>query len=396
MNKFFILSILTVFLLSFAFSLSFPGKSISFSDLNMPLVYSNTGCIPFNFTPQDKSLLLDTPGILGIMLHIKSEDPDAFFYLQSNLGTLYKKNVFGFNIEHRNFVSETQNGYLFIYLEPVRSEDLTIYFCVSSSSKIELYPDSQIGTYRIPYFGGDNFVKEFMNDNYKIGEKTPVEVKLKNSGYGLTNIFLFYDNELFTKWFDLKDGTPSVTDSLEPGDETSLIYNLSPKTDKSFTVSPAVLRYDFNGYVFTEYSNGLISNARNYLDEIFLNINLTDKELTPNSKSILNIELLNDSEKNKDAVLLISGLEQFNLDDRYQVSLKPFEKKQLSYELTSPVEKIVTLNISLIAGENEKLEKVYDSQTISFENPLTNNNYIYVILAFVLVVGIIVYYKYGL
>lgn len=397
MNKLFILGFAFIFLLSFSFALSFPGKTLDFKDLNLPTVYENDVCIPFNLSVLNKDLLLNTPGVLGLFLHIKSGNPEDFFYIQSDKGIVYSRNNFGFGVEHRNFVSDSQQDYLFINLESVRSVNLDLYFCVSSKNKLELFNDSQIGSYRIPYFGEKNFTKSFKNPNeYKLNEKSPVEVVLKNSGFGNADVFLFYDNEIFTKWFKLKDGVPSITKTLAPGEEISLEYNIEPSTDKSFTVSPAIARYTFNDYVFTEVSNGLISNARAYLDEIFVNVNLSETNLDLNETGVLQVVIYNDSNKDKDAVLLVQGLEKFGLDDRYQIVLKPFETKNLFYNLSSSTEKIVTFNVSMIAGDNQKTEKTYDTQTIYFGHGVNNYTYIYVVIAVVLVAGLVVYYRFAL
>jgi len=397
MNKFFIFTLIFIFVLSFGFALSFPGKTIDFKDINMPKIYSNDVCVPFNLSVLNKDVLLNTPGVLGLFLHIRSGSQDDFFYIQSNKGIIYSRNIYGFSVEHRHFLSDAQQEYLFINIEQARSQDLDLYLCSSSKNKIELYDDSQIGSYRIPYFGEENFTKAFKNPTeYKLNEKSPVEVVLKNNGYGNADVFLFYDNEIFTKWFKLKDGVPSITKTLAPGEEISLEYNISPSTDKAFTVSPAIVRYTVNDYVFTEVSNGLISNARAYLDEIFVTVDLSKKNLDLNENGQLSLKIYNDSNKDKDAVLLVEGLENFGLDDRYQITLKPFETKNLVYQINSPSEKIVTFNISLIAGDKEKTEKTYDTQTIYFGQGVNNYTYVYVVIAVVLVAGLLVYYRFAL
>jgi len=395
MNKLFAFSISLIFLISFSFALTFPGKTINFEDLNTPLTYVKDGCIELGLSSLDKDTLKSTPGVLGLLLHIKEGDADDFFYVQSDLGVLYSRNIFGFNVNHRHFVSEAQNNYLFINLEPAKTGNLDLFLCAGSKNKIVLLEDSQIGSYRLPYFGENNFTKNFKDlDNYKINEKTPVEVVLKNSGYANAEIFLFYDNELFTNWFKLKDGTPSMSRLLAPDDFVSLEYNVVPLTGKSFSVSPAVVRYSVNGYIFTNYSNGLISNARAYLDEIFVNLDISSTHLDLNQEGTIKVILQNDSDKQKNAVLLVSNLDKFGLDNRYEIDLKPMETKTLTYKISSPKEQIFTFNVSLIAGNDEKTEKLYDSQTISFGKELTNYNYIYVIVAIVLVLGVAVYYRY--
>ena len=398
MNKYFALTFAVIFLLSFSFALSFPGKIISFKDLNMPTVYEGASfCVSMPLSTIDKDLLKNTPGVLGLLLHVKSGSPEDFLYVQSDLGLVYMRNIFGFNINHRHYIYDAQDNYIYVDLEPARLGNLDLFLCSSAKAKLQLYDDSQIGSYRIPYFGENNFTKSFKNsESYKINEKTTVEVNLKNSGYSEANVFLFYDNEIFTKWFKLKDGTPSLNQTIAPGESVNLEYNVVPLTGKSFTVSPAIVRYTVNGYVFSEYSNGLISNARAYLDEIFVTINIPTKDLDLNETGKLNILIFNDSDKNKESVLLVSGLEKFGYDDRYEITLGPSETKTMNFDLTSTKESIVTFNISMIAGDKEKTEKQYDSQTVSFGKEIANYNYIFVIVALVLAIGVAVYYKYGL
>ncbi len=395
MNKFFIFGFLLVLLLSFSFALTFPGKSINFKDFNMPTIYEKDTCVTMNLTSIQKDTLKSNPGILGLLLHIKTSGPDDFVYVQSDLGIVNSRNIFGFNINYRNLMSDAQSNYLFINLETVKKGNLELFLCASSKDKIELFDDSQIGSYRIPYFGEDNFTKSFQNlGNYKINEKTPVEVKLTNAGYSNAEIFLFYDNELFTNWFKLKDGTPSMTKILPPTESVSLEYNVVPLTGKSFSVSPAVVRYSVNGYIFSDYSNGLISNARAYLDEIFVKMDVSSTNLDINKEGIITITIQNDSDKPKAAVLLVSNLELFGLDNRYEIQLAPMETKIMTYKISSPKEGMFTFNVSLVAGDAEKTEKEYASQTVYFGKELNNYNYIYVIVAVLLVIGVAIYYKY--
>lgn len=396
-RRYFVLLFFFIALLSFSFSLSFPGKTISFKDLNMPLIFNGDSvCASIDLSSADKDLLVNTPGVLGLLLHIKSGAPTSFVSVRSDLGMVYTKNIYGFNIKSTHYLSEAQNHYLYIDLQPARSGNLDFYLCTSSKSKIEFYEDSQIGSYKLPYFGGSNFTKAFKNHNYKINEKTPVLVTLKNSGFADANVFIFYDNELFTKWFSLKNGTPSLNQNLKPGQSTSLEYNVVPLTDKSFTISPAVARYTVNGYVFTEYSNGFISNARNYLDELFVNVDFSAPKVDLNENETIKVGIYNDSNKNKNVELLVSGLEQFGLSDIYPVTLKPSETKTLSFDVNSSKNKMVKFKVYLAMNDVNNTKKLYDSQTVYFGNPINNYNYIFVIFAIVLVVGVIVYYKYGL
>ncbi|PIU22018.1 MAG: hypothetical protein COT14_03405 [Candidatus Diapherotrites archaeon CG08_land_8_20_14_0_20_30_16] len=398
MNKCLIFVVCTIFLLCFSFALSFPGKAYKFSDLNTPLkLVGSDSCFSLNLSALEKDTLKNTPGILGLLLHLKeTENSDDFVFVQSDLGIVYNRNLFGFNINHRHYVSDSQDNYLFIPLESVKKGKIDLYLCGSAKDKIELYSDSEIGTYKIPYFGEDSFSKSFLSENYKINEKIPIQVTLKNAGYGQAEVFLFYDNEIFTKWFKLKNGTPSLTKKLSPNESISLEYNVVPLTGKSFTVSPAIVSYSVNGYVFNEFSNALISNARVYLDEIFVTLNIPNKYMDINQQGNLSLTILNDSDKNKQAVLMIDGLSKFNQDERYELTLKPFETKTLSYKVMSDKELIVTFDVSLFANDKDKTEKQYDSQTIYFGHSVSNYNYLFVIVAIILVAGLVLYYKFGL
>jgi hypothetical protein len=71
------------------------------------------------------------------------------------------------------------------------------------------------------------------------------------------------------------------------------------------------------------------------------------------------------------------------------------ELKTLTYNIKSQESKVVTLNLSLATNDGE-LEKNLDSQTISIGENINNYNYIFVIFAIVLVLGIILYYKFWL
>ena len=180
-----------------------------------------------------------------------------------------------------------------------------------------------------------------------------------------------------------------------PNSSVELRYNMTPKSEKSFTVSPAVLRYDYKGYIFTNYSNGLVSNAKVYLDEIVANLKIDKKILDLNETSNIDVIVYNDSSLKKEAVLNISGLKEFGLSERYDLSLEPLETKTLKYNIKSSESKVVTLNLSITTNDGDS-SKILDSQTVSVGHNISNYSYIFVIFAIVLVLGIILYYKFWL
>lgn len=393
--KYFGLVFLALFLTTFASAISFEGKTYSFSDLNItPAFESPETCVFINLSDYQKNELVSYSGILGLFLHIKNYSGEGIIYIITEDGFSYKRNMFGFETNYGYLFRDIQDDYLFISLEELRDKEF-YYLCVRSENLLELYLDSEIGSFKMPYFADKDFTKGFVTKDYKLNEKTPINVKVKNSGYDTAKIFLFYDNEIFTKWFKLKDGVPSLEENVIPNSAVELRYNIVPVSENSFTVSPAVLRYDYKGYIFTNYSNGLVSNARMYLDEILVNLNIDKKTLDLNETSNIEIVLYNDSSLAKEAVLNIFGLKEFGLSERYDLTLDPLETKTLTYNIKSSESKVVTLNLSIATNDGNNA-KILDSQTVSIGHNISNYSYIFVIFAIVLVLGIILYYKFWL
>ena len=393
--KYLSLVFIALFVTTFASAISFEGKTYSFSDLNITTTFeSPETCVFINLSDYQKNELVSYSGIYGLFLHVKNYTDDGIIYVVTEDGFSYRRNMYGFETNYGYLFRDIQKDYLFISLEELKDKEF-YYLCVRSNNNLELYSDSTIGSYKIPYFSDNDFTKDFVTKDYKLNEKTPIEVKVKNSGYDTAKIFLFYDNEIFAKWFKLKDGVPSLEENVIPNYTVELRYNIVPVSDKSFTVSPAVLRYDYKGYIFTNYSNGLVSNARMYLDEILVNLTIDKKTLDLNETSNIEVVLYNDSSLAKEAVLNISGLKEFGLSERYALNLEPLETKTLTYNIKSADSKVVTLDLSIATNDGNS-SKILDSQTVSIGHNISNYSYIFVIFAIVLVLGIIVYYKFWL
>lgn len=385
----FIFLLLSLFVFSGISALEFPGLIYNFDELGVPLEFNQGLC--YNFVDLNYDAINDYEGILGLILHFKTISKDSAIYFKDGNEIITYNNIFGSNISTKYFVEDSQEKYLYVDLESVRDlEYLTM--CSVSQNKIYFLGDSQIGSYKIPYFGS-NFKKEFVNKSYKLNEKTPVKITLKNTGYDTAKVFVFYDNELFKDWFKLKNGTPSLNENILPNVERSITYNVVPLTDKMFTVSPAVLHYNYNGYNFEIYSNSLISNARLYLDEIFVDLSVSKESFDINEAGLIDLDIINDSNNSKMVRMEIKGLSNFGLNEYQDLNLGPFEEKRIQYTITSNESKIVNLDVYLHANDSNK---EYAYKTIYFGKNIQNYNIIYVIFAIVLILGIIVYYRYGL
>ncbi len=387
-----------LFLLSFVSAISFEGTQYTFKDLGASQQIKVGECTSLNLTAEQKANLQSSQGVLGLLLHVGGEPKTDDFvfvkYGQKKENVVYHRSIFGFGVNYRNYLSDAQKNYLYVDLESIKLGDLDLVLCSGGTNTAELLEDSVIGSFKIPYFGGDNFSKNFSADNYKIGEKTPIVVELRNAGSKDANVFLFYDNEIFTKWFELKEGTPSVSKNLLPGEMTSLTYYFEPQISESFTVSPAIVRYSVNDYIFTEYSNALVSNARDYLDEIFVTLDIPNKNLDYNQEETINLKLYNDSKNEKNIILIVSGFGKLGLDEKYPISLKPLETKEMQFKISSGKEQVVTLNVSLETTDSKAENKTYDSQTVYVGQAVQNYTYVIILFVVVLILGILLYYKY--
>ncbi len=385
-------------MLSFVNAISFEGTQFTFKELGYGQQIKVGECFPLSLTSDQKATLQSSQGVLGLLLHVGGEPKiDDFVFVkygQKKENVVYHRSIFGFGVNYRSYLADSQKDYLYVDLESVKLGDLDLFLCAGGTNTTELLEDSVIGSFKIPYFGADNFSKSFGADNYKINEKTPIVVALRNAGNKDANVFLFYDNEIFTKWFKLKEGTPSLSLNIKPGETKSLTYFFEPQISESFTVSPAIVRYTVNDYIFTDYSNALISNARNYLDEIFVTLNIPTKNLDYNEEETVSLQLYNDSKAEKDIVLKISGLANFGLDEKYPVSLKPLENKELQFKISSGKEQVVTLDVSLETTDSKAENKTYDSQTVYVGQAVQNYTYVIILFVIVLIIGILLYYKY--
>jgi hypothetical protein len=254
-----------------------------------------------------------------------------------------------------------------------------------------LHNDSEIGSYKIPYFEcNDCFVKKPINEKYKVGESTPIEIKFINKGFKDANIIVFYDNEIFKNWFKLRDGQPSWSGLLKPNQYSNIVYSFEPLIAEEFIISPAIMKYVYNGYIFNVPSNPVIVGATPYFDSIACQIIVSKRDLRVNENTAVQTILYNDSNNTKEFELYLSHKDNAQ---KKEILLNPFESKNIYFELTSDKESTVNFTVSL---QKTDLNKICGIDAIGFTDNTYDYKPILIILLLLIAVATFVYYNYFL
>jgi len=401
MNKILTFLILSTLMIGFINALTFEGTSTSFSRLGYETkeLTKNDNCLDLSYNNWQN--LKEESGILAMILHFEGDMPNVeektkIVVYDANNNPVRHKTAFGINIASTYGLKELQNGSLVVPLEALRNYNegqfrVCVYF--DKLEKINLVNDSEFGSYKIPYFDCEGcFVKSEAKDKYKVGQKTELDVDFKNAGYADANLTVFWDNEIFTKWFRLRDGQASWEGTLGVGETSKLAYNFIPIIPENFVISPAVLKYTVNGYTFQSLSNPIIVGTVPYLDTI--NCEYVIPKYTYNVGETANIEVLlyNDYDKDKSVeVILNNGTKT----EKQIVTIGSQETKRATFALTEKKEN--TLNLSLTLEKAELgLTKECGNETIGFTEKKQNYLPIIVLILILISIATFVYYYYFL
>jgi|GEM_PF-3295248 len=390
-----ILILITIFSLSFASALSFEGskKTFEYFGKDTTVLTKEHNCVEIN--PNWETLKKET-GILGMILHLSMPQNDKTFLVVKDPtdNPIRHKSIVGVNIAFKYTYEDLQNNLLFVSLEDIKSyEQGTIKICgyTNSESNITVYKDSELGIYKIPYFEcKESFSKTPTVSQYKVGQKTPIEIKFKNCGYADANLSVFWDNELFTKWFKLNEGDPSWTGILESDKESTISYMFTPLIAENFIISPAFLHYTTDGYKFTTYSNPVIVGTVPYLDTVNCELFISKHNYSIGEEADIEIALYNDSMRGKDFELVLEKKDQ---TEKKHIIIPAQESASELFAISENEEAISDLEIYLLK-EDQNLRKLCGTDSIGFTRE-TNNYLPYAILLLILIsIGTIVYYYY--
>lgn len=398
MKKILTLILLTVFLFGTINALTFEGTKKTFEELGIKKteLTKENNCLTLNYA--EWSSLTDTNGILYMILHFGGiYDPEAKIVIfgPDNMPTKHKT-VFGVNIAVMYTFKELQNGYLVTSLEDYRTAkqgNFKVCVYLDSVEKTNILQDSEIGSYKLPYFDCENcFSKKPYENKYKVDQKTTMNVNFTNKGYSPAEVTVFWDNEIFTNWFKLRAGQASWEGTLAQNESAKLSYDFIPLIPENFIISPAILKYKINEYEFRTVSNPIIVGTVPYLDTINCQYALNRYEYDLGETATVDVSLYNDYDKEKTiSIILDTGKNQ----QKQSIMLGPQESKWVNFNIKETNEKIVNFTIKL---EKEGLNsiKVCGKETIGFINKQTNYLPIIVLLLILIAIGTFVYYYYFL
>jgi hypothetical protein len=397
-----------VFLIFLSISVSasyFEGTSIEPEELGLGDIRftENMSCVDLFVPEQEWSSLKEFKGILGVEMNVFLADANSkanlFFYDEDGRSIAYNTTA-GSKVGKNYGIEFIQNNFFFLYLESFRDKKyLKLEICGDlANTEYIIAKDLRFGSYKLPYFQ-NSFRKEFLKKEYKIGEKLPIKVKIKNEGFALADLSLFFDNSLFTKWFKLAEGEPSIKKVLEVGGEEELIYNITPQNLNDFIISPAVLQYKVKNYVFNIYSNSLIVDSREYLDTIFCDLEVEKERYDLNENVSINVELYNDSNIEKEIMLTLVFDNNLSTKLSKVVKIKAFdilEKENFSFVVNN--EQVLKVDLYLSTRELNETNltsedtKNCGSETILFKSDSTNYAEYIIILFLILAIAIYIYY----
>jgi len=368
---------------------AFDGQSTTFKELGYSSKVLASGSNCFDLQINNWEQLKAEEGILGTMLHVNmpSDERSKFFLKNVNGETITYRSIYGVRIAFVYKNKNLQDGKIFINLEQMRDLKGELQICgyPVENETITIFDNSEIGSYKIPYFGcEDCFKKKPVESKYKVNEPTPIKVEFTNKGYADTNLEVFYDNEIFQKWFLLGAGQPKWNGNLDINEEANFEYMFTPLIGENFVISPAVMTFSFDGYKFEELSNLIIVGTKPYLDTIICEYAIDRHTYEIGETANIELILYNDSASEK----------VFNVslnDETTKVLMNSQESKTVLFEVSKDDESIDEYQITLTKDD---LSKTCGNLSLAFTE--SKFNYIpYIILLLVLIaIGTFVYYYY--
>jgi len=183
-------------------------------------------------------------------LPVVSGDATASVFLNGDENALETAKATDFENKWHRFILPNQN----------LKEQNALKVCLQTSNTVveaRLLADSIIGTYKMPEFKKELFVKSVDNQAPLIGEEFEVTIKLTNSGSEATDVNILHRKpEVTSEYTQVLRGQSTYFNIIKPGETVTLTY--STKSRKAGPLAlPAAVAYYTN--VFGEQKR-IVSN----------------------------------------------------------------------------------------------------------------------------------------
>lgn len=276
--------------------------------------------------------------------------------------------------------TDFKSGWLRIVLPGEKlSEQNLVRVCLRTSfstSSATIKSDSAMGTYKMADFSKPGAMVESVTSTEPVvGEQITVTVTAKNMGSEGTNATLHYwDVPMLETSMKVVGGQTSKTEFLEPGQSTTMVYQVKAKRPVQMSLPRAIVTFtNVFGEEQSEYSNYQTLYVKQPPFLVSATI-LPDSESNPAGKSVpISIAVKN----NGTSTIYNLGIEinahpeGLSLGDASQtiLELEPKEIKYLKADALSSQAGKYELGCSIVYLENPELKGSCALQAISFENP---------------------------
>jgi len=395
-----ILFLLFLLILPLSFA-NLVGPSYSLTDINSFKVTlkNNNVCSIYPLSESDFAKLKTNSGIFAADLSVKfTPNIESNSYLQffvNDMPVKFKTKV-GYKYSESIGYSNFQDGRYILLLEDFKDQnELNLKICGFVSGSVydlELLPGSKVGSFKLPYFGCSGcFEKTLDNYLFLVGDMVKAEISLKNMGTDSATVFIKYNYFDVNTEIKMLGGEVFYTGLSGLTDSTNIFYYFKSKTDKYFLIPPASVEYVYDGYKFTELSNPIIVNAKNYLDDVECEVNPSKIEYSTSETAKLILTCYNKSSELKQFNLVLNINDAEMLNDDILIESKKVIEKVVPYTYDNLDKKSACGAITTgMESKNIPCVEFYFSEGTS--------NYTWYILGFIILVlfGIFIYYQFFL
>jgi len=395
-----LLFLLCLLLLPLSFSLA--GNDYALTEINTFSVNleNNSSCAGFYVGSDVFTELKGYEGILALDLYFDfTPNIDSKSFVSFNLnGEEYNfKDKAGMLNKKEITYSNMQNGRYVLDLENYRTQDdLNLEICgyVSGSvNTLALNDKSSIGSFKIPYFGcEDCFSKTLDTRLFMVGDIVEATINAENKGFESANIKITYNNYDVNTEIKILGGELYFEGNLGSNKEKEIVTYFKSNTDKFFIIPPARIEYTFDGYNFSELSNYIIVNAKNYLDDIECNLETNGFEFSIDEDVEITLSCFNKSADKKEFNVMLNISDQKVYNQKITLESKETKDVTVNYSFDNFDEKELCGLMYLDAEENK------DLGCNGFYFVKDSSGYLIYILGLIVIIvfGIFIYYQFFL
>lgn len=190
-----------------------------------------------------KDLNQNVPGNYAVFslhaefLPVIAEKANATIFLNENTAALETAKATDFENAWFRFVLPNEK----------LKEQNTLKLCLQTSNtatESRMLSDSMIGTYKMPEFKAENFIKTVDNDAPLVGEEFEITIKLTNTGSEATDInILHMKPEVENNYVQILRGQSTYFNIIKPGETITLKYFAKARKASVMSLPGAVAYY---------------------------------------------------------------------------------------------------------------------------------------------------------